>query len=241
LVDKSALKDLLSRIELKQIDKLFLVLGVEPNAPKPVAKIRQLAKDSGLTKAGNWNISAILAGSGGHAVRVKDGWELTTAGREYVSGLLGGSGPAPKAAISLRNELKKITDANTRAFLSEAIECCERKLYRAAVVLSWEGALSLLYNEIVSKYLAAFNAEAARRDAKWRPAKNQDGLTRMDEYKFLEVIESLSVIGKNVKDDLQICLKTRNSCGHPNSFKLGEAKVAAHIESLLLNVFARFS
>jgi len=43
-----------------------------------------------------------------------------------------------------------------------------------------------------------------------------------------------------VRQELEGCLKLRNGCGHPNSLKLGENKVAAHLETLILNVFAKF-
>jgi hypothetical protein len=46
---------------------------------------------------------------------------------------------------------------------------------------------------------------------------------------------------KNVKEELQNCLKLRNACGHPSSLKVGASRVAAHIEILIQNVFAQFS
>jgi hypothetical protein len=58
---------------------------------------------------------------------------------------------------------------------------------------------------------------------------------------FLDRIAAISVIGKNVKDELQGCLKTRNGCGHPNSLKVSTNKVAGHIEVLLQNVFQPFA
>ncbi len=242
MVDRHSLKDLLARSDLERLDKVLLILSCDSNVTKPVVKVREIARESGLLSAKKWNVSAILGDSHGRAVRVKEGWELTSAGKLYVSSLLPkGSTPPGKVATALRAALPKIKDADTRAFLSEAVECQERGLYRAAVVLSWVGAASLLYLEVVDKHLSAFNAEATKRDPKWRQAKNPDGLGRMKEYNFLEVIEALSIIGKNVKDELQGCLKLRNSCGHPNSYKLGEHKVEAHIETLLLNVFVPFS
>jgi len=47
-------------------------------------------------------------------------------------------------------------------------------------------------------------------------------------------------MGKNVKTELEGCLKLRNGCGHPNSLVVGENKVSAHIETLMQNVFAKF-
>ena len=63
----------------------------------------------------------------------------------------------------------------------------------------------------------------------------------MKEANFLNVIEHLSIIGKNVKQELETCLKLRNSCGHPNTLKIGDSRVASHMEILVLNVFSVFS
>jgi hypothetical protein len=99
------------------------------------------------------------------------------------------------------------------------------------------GAVAVLQDHVIANHLAAFNAEAARRDPKWKAAKNRDDLSRMKEYDFLQVLEAISVIGKNVKQELEGCLKLRNGCGHPNSMKIGEHRVAGHIETLILNVY----
>ena len=110
-------------------------------------------------------------------------------------------------------------------------------LYRSAIVLSWVGAVAVLQEEVLTAHLSAFNTEATRRDRKWRVAKTRDDLGRMKEFELLQILERLSVIGKNVKTELEGCLKLRNACGHPNSLKVGENKVAAHLETLIQNVF----
>ena len=106
--------------------------------------------------------------------------------------------------------------------------------------MSWVGAVALLYEEAVTNHLAALNAEATRRDSKWKSAKNTDDLGRMKEATFLEIAGAISMIGKNVKQELEACLKLRNACGHPNSLKIGSHKVAAHLETLALNVYAMY-
>jgi hypothetical protein len=100
--------------------------------------------------------------------------------------------------------------------------------------------VAVLYDHVVNTALAAFNAEASRRDAKWKDAKTTDDLARMKEHDFLNLLEAISMIGKNVKQELQNCLTLRNGCGHPNSLRIGDNRVAAHIEVLLLNVFMKF-
>ncbi|MBZ9739688.1 MULTISPECIES: hypothetical protein [unclassified Mesorhizobium] len=99
-------------------------------------------------------------------------------------------------ATDLRAHLDKISNPNTRAFAEEAIKCHEAQLYRSAIVMSWIAAVDILYREVIAKHLAAFNAEAQRVDSKWKPAVNEDGLTRMKEADFLNRLASINVIGK---------------------------------------------
>ena len=113
-------------------------------------------------------------------------------------------------------------------------------MYRASVVLSWVGAVSLLYDYVISNKLKEFNDEALKRDPKWKIANTQEDLSRLKEYEFLQILVSISALGKSVKDELENCLKLRNGCGHPNSLRIGESRVAAHIETLMLNVFAKY-
>jgi len=123
----------------------------------------------------------------------------------------------------------------------EAIHCFEAKQYRAAVVFSWAGAVALVQKHIFDVKLDQFDAEARRRDSKWKTVKQQDDLGRMKEHDFLDVCEAIGIMGKNVKQILQNeCLVLRNACGHPNSVLIAENSVAAHIEKLIKNVFSRF-
>ena len=145
-----------------------------------------------------------------------------------------------KVAAGLRKHLTKIKEPNTYSFVEQAIQCFEAEFHRAAVVLSWVGAISVLYEHVRKNKLADFNEEAIRRFPKWKPAKTKDDLARMKEKHFLEVLEGISVIGKSVKDELETCLKLRNGCGHPNSLKLAEHRVSSHLETLILNVFSQF-
>ena len=88
--------------------------------------------------------------------------------------------------------------------------------------------------------LAEFNAEALRRWPKWNAAKTGDELAVMKEADFLQVLQAISVIGKNVREELEACLRYRNACGHPSSLKIVETRVVAHVETLMANVFESF-
>lgn len=242
MLAETSLKDLLAKSEYSRLEKLLLCMAVDSARPKAVAEIRKLAVAAGLSEAKKWNIAAALARSRPYAIRTRDGWELTSDGRKAVAELAGGyvGGVAPRVAAGLRHHLPSVADDQTREFLEEAVRCLESELYRAAVVLSWVGAVALLQDHVLISALAAFNTEARRRDAKWKDAKNRDDLSKMKEADFLNVLEGISILGKSVKHELEVCLKLRNGCGHPSTLRIGEAKVAAHLETLVQNIFSRF-
>ena len=116
----------------------------------------------------------------------------------------------------------------------------EYGLNKAAVVMTWSAAVYFLKKEVVKNHLDDFNAEAVKAHPKWRTAKTSDDLGLMKERDFLDRLENISLIGKDVKQQLQECLTLRNSCGHPNSLKVEKLKVASCVETLILNVFRRF-
>ena len=242
MLDPEALKWVLHEKDFTRLEKLLFCLAVDVDKPKAVKDIELLAAGAGLNAVKKWNVSGILSGSKGLAIRIHQGWELSPQGRIHVEKLAGSlaTGPPPKIATSLRKHLSAISDPTTEAFLAEATECYERGLHRAAVVLSWVGALSVLQEFVIQHHLADFNKEATRRNSGWKAAKTRDDLSRMKEHEFLQVIDSISLIGKSARQELEKRLQLRNGCGHPNSLKIADNTVAAHIEVLILNVFSQF-
>lgn len=239
MLDVSAAKQVVHTGKLTQTTRLLVCLAVG-SEPRSVQDIRSVGAKLGIAGIKNWNISQLLSNSDG-ALRTPLGWELSPAGIKSVTALAGPLASAPvAAAIGLRNHLDKVKNPDTRDFVAHAITCFEFKEYRAAVVLAWVGAMALLYDHVVSHALVAFNAEAIRRDSKWKPAKTTDDLALMGEFDFLQVLHAISIIGKNVKQELEPRLKLRNGCGHPNSLQIAEHVVASHLEILTLNVFAKF-
>jgi len=235
------LKNILSKDELSRKDKLLLILTYGGANEKRIKDIRELAINFGLREAKKWNISQILKNSKGLVTRLPGGWLITEKGQKYLRelGLLNAT-PTREYYTELRKYLKNISGRGTREFLEESIKALEFGLRRSAVVLSWVGAVSILYEEVLKNHLPVFNAEAKARNPKWKPAKTADDLAKLKEYEFLQILAAISVIGKNTKSELEQCLKLRNSCGHPNSLKIGAHRVAAHIEILMLNVYKRF-
>ncbi len=227
--------------DASQSDKALAVLGFV-GRPSSLADIRSLAAENGLRMGAGWNLATSLRRTKGLAINTTKGWELTESGRARLASLALSGKPqiVTNTLNALRVEVARIGSDDTKRFLTEAIECIENGHHRAAVIMSWVAAVHVLQDQIFHQHLAAFNAEAMRRDGKWRPAKTLDGISRMKEADFLDVTECVGLIGKNVKTELKGCLDRRNSCGHPNSYKLKELTVAHHVEILILNVFARF-
>lgn len=226
--------------DLERLDKLLLVLATQ-EGPIGVSNVVDIAVSAGFRVPKKWNVSAILGASKGKAIRTT-GWELTDAGKMHLR-TLGVSSINPAAmqvAVDLRNHLSNVTDAQTRDFVEEAIKCHESELYRSAIVMAWLGAMDVLQKHVYQGHLAAFNAEASRVNGKWKTAASRDDIGKMGESDFLDRIEALSIVGKNVKAQLKACLDLRNGCGHPNSLKVSVNKSAAHIETLLQNVFGKF-
>lgn len=247
MISKERLKSLFAQPGLTKTERILLLLGYEPEKPKKAPQIRALGIELGLPEIENWTIDPFLRNRKGKAVKIKNGWVLTADGKEDLRqtfNLTATVSPANAAATQLRTLLPKLKDEVTRGFVEEAIRCLEVSppLLRAAVVLSWVGAISVLQAHVVKEKLKEFNAEALTRDPKWKTAKNTDDLGLIKEDAFLDILQKISVIGKNVKQELKdSCLKLRNGSGHPNSLSFGENRVATHVEVLMLNVFAKFT
>jgi hypothetical protein len=200
------------------------------------------AREAGCNMS-KWNIASILAKAKGITIRLPAGYEVSEKGYARLEQLGVSKLPtaAAKVARDLRKHMANIKNETTRAFVEEAIECHEAALYRSAIVMSWVAAVAVLQQEVITKHLTAFNAEVMRIDKKWKPATTTDDIGKMREGDFLDRLVGIKMIGKNVKIQLGNALDLRNGCGHPNSLKVGANKVAAHIETLLLNVFDKFS
>lgn len=241
MLSPDELKIALQQDGLSRADRVLLVIASLDQPVKNPA-IMERARGAGCDMS-KWNLSDILAKARGITIRFPSGYEVSEKGHARLEqlGLSKLPPAAAKIAQDLRKHMTKIKNGTTRAFVEEAIKCHEVGLYRSAIVMSWLAAVGVLHEEVVSNHLAAFNAEAKRIDSKWKPATTADDLGKMKEADFLERIAGIKVIGKNVKAQLVNGLNLRNGCGHPNSLKVGQNVVAAHIEMLLLNVFDRFS
>lgn len=227
--------------DISRRDKLLLML-LSIDRPANLGEIRECSKEAGFKIPSKWNLSQILGSSKGKAIPVPDGWELTEVGKMHLQdlGVAKISPAAKQVAVDLRDHLNSISDQETRAFVEEAIQCHEYKLYRSAIVMSWLAAMDVLLKHVHRNHLDDFNNESRRINKKWKVAKTPDDNAIMKESDFLDRIAAISVIGKNPKEELKKALGLRNGCGHPNTLQVGVNISAAHIETLLQNVFKKF-
>jgi hypothetical protein len=145
-------------------------------------------------------------------------------------------------SIALRSHIDKLKDGKTREFLIEAVSCMENSNYRAAVVFSWVGAVSVLQEYILKNKLEEFNRDAIENKLLPAPAKTIEDLRDISkEGMFIDSLARISLIDNAVKKHLKECLGRRNNCGHPTELSFSEPYVANHIDLLLHNVFAKFA
>lgn len=242
MITTEDLTDFLASKNISRRDKICLILAQNSELPLSIPTIKEVAKNAGLREIDKWNVADILVKSTGVIVKVPQGWKLTKNGLQFIkTNFLESATPIQETAINLRSHLDKIQNADTRAFVEESIRCLEGNLYRSAVVMSWVGAISVLYDHVITNRLSDFNAEAKRRKSEWKAAVSKDDLALMKESDFLDILAVLSILGKNTKEHLKNnCLNLRNSCGHPSSLQLGDHMIEAHIEFLMMNVYEKF-
>ncbi len=148
--------------------------------------------------------------------------------------------PAAGFALKLEGKLIGLSDPYVRSFVQEAVNCLRAGHLRAAVVLSWIGAIAVLQSYVVTNRLAEFNVDAKSNGLLKRDARGTADFSRVKEADFLDSAERIGSLSNAVKKELKVCLDRRNNCGHPNDYIVTETAVAAHIESLIVHVFERY-
>lgn len=241
MLNDSELKKLLSRQDLSRKTKILVILAANQSSIKTVSEIKSIAESNGLREIKKWNVSQIVGTAEGMVVRLPNGWEITDSGIEFlVEQEIISNSPTKQHQSDLRIYASAIQSEQTRTFIDECVLALEVGLLRSAVTLSWAGAISILHEEVVANHLVQFNAELQRRNSRNRQINTLDDLAMLKEYDFLQIINAISLIGKNVKQELEQCLQLRNACAHPNSLAIGERRVSSHLEILILNVYQKF-
>ncbi|MBN8988646.1 MAG: hypothetical protein J0H42_10395 [Rhizobiales bacterium] len=234
------LRDALTRKDISKTDKYLLIVA-HHDGPVRNADIKAIAKENGW-KDGARSAPASFLSKTAHALALPLGWTLTGPGRAAMEdrGLISRIGVLTPVTQTLEKYILDLHDPDKARFVEEAIACVKNKSYRAAIVLTWVGALYLLYQHVLHQKLAEFNAEVYRRFPKSKAASNIDDLAGLKEAEFLNVLEHIQVLTKAEAKELVGCLDRRNTAGHPNSHTFTEVGVGNHVETLITSVYRRY-
>lgn len=234
----SHLRDVLAGKKISKTDKYLLIVASH-DGPVPVKDIREIARLNGWKLGHAGSPSSHLTASR-FAVSLPSGWEITGEGKAYLAqkGWLI-EGVLTPVIRELEAYLAEVTDQERSAFIQEAVSCVRHNNLRAAIVLSWVGAVAILYRHVLAHKLREYNAEV-NRQWKGKPAADIDDLATRKEVQFLDAIQQIGVITKAERKELGSCLERRNTAGHPNSHVFSEITVGSHIQELIQAVYRKF-
>jgi hypothetical protein len=167
-------------------------------------------------------------------------WNLTETGRDYVRKLLGL--PAAEAEVEhdvgvLTALIAKVSDADIRSYLEEALKCLQVGALRACVVFVWTAATRAIQTEVIAKGSRVVTAAVQKHDLKARTITSIDDFAHVKEAVLLLAAKDLGVLDKNEKDTLTEALNLRNRCGHPSKYRPGVKKVSAFVEDITSILF----
>lgn len=237
----TALRDALARRDISKTDK-YLVIVANHDGPLKNGQIRLIAKENGWRDGASSRPEQFL-GKSAHTILLPDGWTLSGPGRASLEdrSLIPKIGVLTPVTEMLERYLLDLHDPEKSRFMEEVIVCARNKSYRAAIVLSWVGAMYLLYAHVIARELSGFNAELQRRFQKAKPVSTIDDLANaVKEGEFLNILEHIKVITKSENKELTSCLDRRNTAGHPNSHTFSEVAAGSHIETLINSVYLKF-
>lgn len=212
--------------------------------PARTYDVQTKAMAIGFREIQKWNLTDALnqAERQGQVVKLPGGWstlphgllKLKEAGIDLAGPMIS------ETRHALHKHVSSVSDPERKRFLEEAIGCFDAKLWRAAVVFAWVGAIHILEEHIATNHLAAFNAAGKARFVDYKEIKNIKSFGSLQEADILQLCNDAGVISKSEKQELTDRLNLRNKCGHPNPIVVAEHAAANHIEMLILNVYSRY-
>lgn len=142
-------------------------------------------------------------------------------------------------ALSLQEISNQIIDEKVKSFVDEAIGCINGNHYRAAIVLSWQGAIFMLQKHVFDSYKSEISKELLSRGFIKKPINKVEDFQRIKESEFLIGAECCGAISKSAKSVLEEALNRRNRAGHPNDLTFSDISVASHLEDLIRIVYGK--
>lgn len=206
-----------------------------------VEQLRTQLQNARVPKAAKINVADVLS-KGGHYVDSPGSqgprrlWRLTTSGEEHVRTLLKLPSAEPEVehnVATLEQLASRITDAQIRDYVEEAVKCLRVGALRAAIVFLWTGAVRTLQTLALAKGRQNLNAALIKHDPKARNVGKIDDFAYIKDAVLLMALFDLGIIDKGQRGTLEENLDLRNRCGHPTKYKPGVSKASSFIEDLV--------
>lgn len=177
-------------------------------------------------------------------IKSSSGYKLHRHARENIAKKLGAETIVVDTSILLRSLENKVTNLDSRKFLSEVLDCFEIGAHRGTVVLTWLLAIHHIQSYILKHKINEFNAVlATNTDKRVKITKitNIDDFNDIPEGKFIEFCRVAKIISNDVRKILDQKLQIRNSAAHPSGVAIGKAKVIDFVEDLVVNILQKFN
>ncbi len=178
----------------------------------------------------------------GRFIKHSKGYRLERAALEEIRAIVDAEPEREKVSVHLTDLVPKISEAQERVFLEEAIRSFRVKAFRAAVVMTWILTMEHLQRFTYGNKLSEFNAAiAAHPDNKRMKAITAyDDFADLKESRVIELMRSAGVISPDVRRILDEKLGIRNSAGHPSGVILSPHKATEFILDLVENVILKY-
>jgi len=131
-------KTLLHVDGVTRLQQVLISLAVG-DKPKAVGEIKATAAQAGLRIPESWNVSDLLRKSGGWAILVPDGWELTVDGRHSLNALLGRTSEQICKVCDPVDDFRTSTPRRAAQAFDVAVVCALHKPELRAVVAAFGG------------------------------------------------------------------------------------------------------
>jgi hypothetical protein len=140
----------------------------------------------------------------------------------------------------LAKHLAKLTNADLKEYLTEAINCFDSGYFRAAIVMAWCAGYAILRAWLFAGHAGALNSAMSSWKAPRTITKIED-FDELGERVVLDTARSASVLTKEQHKQLVALLDQRNSFAHPSGRKVSAPIAEAYLTQIMDEVIVNFS
>lgn len=135
----------------------------------------------------------------------------------------------------------RVPKLEERSYLEEALICFRHKAFRASIVMAWNLAFDHLCHHILTKCVAAFNAQLPRSYPKADiiAVAKRDDFHELKESQVLQVAKSANIISGSIHKILKEKLDRRNIAAHPSGVVISDPTAEEFIKDLVENVILK--